>query len=180
MILRDQCIFPLCEACVWRDFPVRQTIRIRTDCSWTDSFCRRCTSHSHAHKWKHSYVNSMFSILCHICICHSHLHYAQVDLASNYLGKYTYYSNILFSLFTDNHELVDFRDFNNLYVYVFGQTTFINTNFWGQLNDLSVLGTRNWNTPSLRQTYGVPRCSSYSLFPRMQTCVSALCIFIYM
>ena len=51
-----------------KGFPVWQTIRIRTDPTWRDSFCCHCTSHSH--KWKHSHTNYMFSIFC--CIHHSH------------------------------------------------------------------------------------------------------------
>ena len=75
MILRDQHSFPLREACVTLQWPC-----VWRDC-WSDnlfafgliahegfSFCRRCTSHSHSHKWKHSYTNSMFSIFL------SHLH----------------------------------------------------------------------------------------------------------
>ena len=61
-----------------KGFPVRQTIHIRTNRSWGDSFCCRCTLHSH--KWKHSYTNSMI-FLKFCCIRIRHLHYAQGDLS---------------------------------------------------------------------------------------------------
>ena len=45
-----------------KGFPAQQTICIRTDHSWRDSFCHCRTLHSHSHKWKHSYTNYVFPI----------------------------------------------------------------------------------------------------------------------
>ena len=36
-----------------KGFPAWQTIHIRTDQLWRDSFCRHHTSQLHLHKWKH-------------------------------------------------------------------------------------------------------------------------------
>ena len=68
-------VLPCARHALWRalcikGFLVRQTICIRTDRSWWDSFCHRHTFHSHSHNRKHSYTNSMFLISCHIRIMH--------------------------------------------------------------------------------------------------------------
>ena len=62
----------LWQPCVWRDFWSDKTFAFGPIATCSDSFCRRCTSQLHLHKWKHSYTNSMFSIF----LSHSHSSFA--------------------------------------------------------------------------------------------------------